>query len=103
MNRFKTDEEFNKAKDQILEKVVMWEFHRDLCEQPIRLTFDDLAILFAPDKDHILSKMAICKVEQKALSKLRSGLKKVGVDSLDDALDLGRYRENAKAECTREI
>lgn len=89
---FKTDEEFNAAKDEILEKVVMWEFHRELCSQPIRLTFEDIAILWAPDKDHIMSKMGICKIEQKALSKLKSGLSKHGIKSLDDIFDNGSWR-----------
>ena len=92
MSRFNTDEEFNREKDKILEKVIMWECHRNLCEQPIRLTLDEIAVLQAPDKDHVLSKMAICKVEQAALAKLRSGFKKIGINSLDDAIDNGSWR-----------
>lgn len=92
MSRFRTDEDFEKEKSRLLEIVVPHMLHPDLFPQP-RLTLDEIAVLWAKDKDHVVTKMAICKAEQRVLAKLRAEFEKIGVHSVDDVLDTSRNRE----------
>jgi len=93
--RFRTEEEFNKEKDRLLELVVPHRLHPDLFEAP-KLALDEIAVLWAKDKDDVKTKMTICKIVQKALRHARAGLEKYGITSLDDALDITSDRERGE-------
>ena len=93
--RFKTEEEFNREKDRLLELVVPHMLHPDEFEAP-KLTQDEIAVLWAKDKNDVKTKMTICKFEQKVLRKLRAGLVEYGITSLDDALDITSGRERGE-------
>ncbi len=45
-----------------------------------------------PSAERRMSKMAVCKLEKKALAKLRKELAKYGINKLDDAIDTSRLR-----------
>ena len=90
--RFSTQAEFDAEKDKLLELVVLHARRPDLFEAP-RLTQDELAVLWAKDKDDVKTKMTVCKFEQKTLRKVKERLAEYGITSLDDALDLSKDRE----------
>lgn len=96
-----TQTEFDRKKDEIMEEIVLHRLDPEHYTAP-RLTQEEIAILWAKDKDDIKSKMAICKFEAKTLAKLKVALSKYGINSLDDAMDLGGMREVAKSTNTRE-
>lgn len=90
---FKTDAEFDAAKDALMEKWVLHKLYPNEYSAPEIATFEDIVILMAKDRRDMVSKMAVYKWEQKALNKLRVGLKKFNINSLSDVLDTGRYRK----------
>lgn len=67
------------------------------------LTLDETAFaMWDPEhEDKPLSAMGVLKVERRALAKLKTELKKIGISNLDDVFD-PKGRENAKQENTKE-
>lgn len=100
MRKFKSEEEFNRAKDEILEKVILHELHPEHFSSPV-LKEQEIAILFAPDNEHVMTDQAIQNTQRRALEKLRKILAKDGVKSVDDILDTARLRETASAVRTQ--
>jgi len=94
----KTTEEYDRAKDEIIEKVILHMRRPDDFDCP-RLTQDEISVLISKDKDHVLSKMTICKDEIKAMRKMRNGLRKYGIARLEDVFNTTKghtYAETAK-------
>jgi hypothetical protein len=62
------------------------------------LTYDEVALMLWNDSpDNVpMSAMGVCKIEKRALEKLREGLRqRYGIDNIDDMLE-PKYREIGK-------
>ena len=98
--KFATDEAFDQAKDEIIEKVILHvRCPKDFGLEP--LTHEEISILFAKDRHSVVSKMAVCKTMQKALSKIRHKFAECGIKELDDVIDAFRYRETGSPARTQ--
>lgn len=67
------------------------------------LTLDETAFaIWNPEKESKpMTPMGILKIERRALDKLKTALKKYGINNLDDVFD-PRHRELGKQENTKE-
>lgn len=65
------------------------------------LTYDEVALMMWDESpDNVpMSAMGVCKIEKKALEKLREGLKQYGIDNIDDILE-PKHREIGKKVTT---
>lgn len=84
---------FEEEKDEVLEKVILHMLHPDQFAAPL-LTHEEIATLWAKDEGDRMTKMAICKTEQRALKHLREGLAKIGITKFEDVFGV---TANAKA------
>jgi uncharacterized protein YqeY len=68
-----------------------------------RLTFVETALAMWDPKteERPLTSMAICKIEQRALKKLKDALKEYGINGIDDMFE-NRHREFAHMNCEHE-
>lgn len=114
-----TEKEFREKQKEVLLKVVqpevLDEFSQDTVvkllanhkipeEQRIHSELTDEEITFIlpfkngmlPSAKRRMTRMAVCKLEKKALAKLRAELAKFGINQLDDAIETGVGRRCAK-------
>ena len=81
---------YDAAKDAAIEQVILHMLHPQQFDINEDVTFEDIALLFSKDKSDIKSKMWACKLEAKALSKIRDGLGKYGIKKLEDVFSVDR-------------
>lgn len=77
------EKDFRERKTALLERVAPHMLDPDSYPMP-RLSLEDCAILMAPSADRVPSRMTMCKAEHSALTKMREGLERLGVNGMSD-------------------
>lgn len=114
-----TEQEFRTKQKEVLLKVVRAEVLDDFSQDTVvkllanhkipedmrlhnELTDEEITYIFPfkngalPTAKRRMTRMAICKLEKKALSKIQSALAKLGINGFDDVFERGRYRSFAE-------
>lgn len=71
--------------------------HEELTDEEITFIMPFLNGLLPTAEKH-MTKMAVCKLEKKALSKIKAELAKLGIKNVDDVFERGRCRSFASAD-----
>ena len=114
-----TEQEFRTKQKEVLLKVVRAEVLEDFSQDTVvkllanqkipedlrlhnELTDEEITFILPfkngalPTAERRMTRMAVCKLEKKALAKLQAELAKLGINSLDDAIETGAGRGYAK-------